>query len=37
MATQSNILALEIPLTEELDGLESIGLQRGGHNLATKQ
>ena len=28
---------LEIPWTEEPDRLEFIGLQRAGHNLATKQ
>ena len=30
MATHSNILALEIPWTEEPDGLQSMGLQRSG-------
>ena len=32
MATHSSILAWEIPWTEELDGLQSKGLQRVGHN-----
>ena len=38
MATHSNILAWEIPETEQLVGLQSMGLQeaRVGHNLATK-
>ena len=33
----SNILAWEIPWTEEPDGLQSMGSQRDGHDLATKQ
>ena len=33
MATHSNILDWEIPWTEEPRGLQSIGLQRVGHNL----
>ena len=33
----SNILAWEIPLTEEPGGLESMGLQRVVHSLVTKQ
>ena len=37
MATHSSILAWEIPWTEEPGGLQSMGLQRVGHNLATKQ
>ena len=37
MVTQSNILAWEIPWTEEPYGLQPIGLQRVGHNLETKQ
>ena len=37
MATHSSILAWRIPWTEEPGGLQSIGLQRVGHNLATKQ
>ena len=34
MATHSNILAWRIPWTEEPDGLQSMGLQRVGHNLS---
>ena len=37
MAAHSSILAWEIPQTEEPGGLQSMGLQRGGHNLETKQ
>ena len=37
MATHSSILAWEIPWTEEPDRLQSMGLQRVEHNLATKQ
>ena len=37
MATHSNILVWEIPWTEGPGGLQSMGLQRVGHNLATKQ
>ena len=37
MATYSRILAWEIPWTEEPGRLQSTGLQRVGHNLATKQ
>ena len=37
MATHSSILAWKIPWTEDLGGLLSMGLQRVGHNLATKQ
>ena len=37
MATHSSILAWEIPWTEESYGLQSMGLQRVGHNLAAKQ
>ena len=36
MATHSSILAWEIPWTEDPSGLWSMGLQRVGHNLATK-
>ena len=36
MATHSSILAWEIPWTEDPSGLWSLGLQRVGHNLATK-
>ena len=32
MATHSSILAWRIPWTEERDGLQSMGLQKGGHN-----
>ena len=32
MATLSSILAWRIPRTEEPGGLQSIGLQRVGHN-----
>ena len=35
MATHSSIFAWEIPQTEEPGGLQSMGLQRVGHNLAT--
>ena len=31
MATHSSILAWEIPWTEEPGGLQSMGLQRAGH------
>ena len=37
MATHSSILAWEIPWTEEPGGLQSMGSQRVGHNLVTKQ
>ena len=36
MATHSSILAWRIPQTEEPRGLQSMGLQRVGHNLVTK-
>ena len=36
MAPYSSILAWEIPWTEEPGGLQSMGLQRVRHNLATK-
>ena len=36
MATHSSILAWRIPWTEEPGGLQSVGLQRVGHNLETK-
>ena len=36
MATHSNILAWKIPWTEEPGGLQSMGSQRVGHDLATK-
>ena len=32
MATYSRILAWRLPWTEEPGGLQSIGLQRGGHD-----
>ena len=32
MVTHSSILAWRIPWTEEPGGLESVGLQRVGHN-----
>ena len=35
MATHSSILAWEIPWTEELDRLQSMELQRVGHDRAT--
>ena len=37
MATHSSILAWEIPWTEEPGGLQSMGSQRVGHSLVTKQ
>ena len=37
MATHSNILAWEIPRTEEPDGLQSMGLQRVRYDLKTQQ
>ena len=37
MATHSSILVWEIPWTEEPGGLQSMGSQRVGHNLLTKQ
>ena len=37
MATQSSILAWEMPWTEEPGGLQSTGSQRDGHNLVAKQ
>ena len=37
MATHSSILALEITWTEDPGGLQSMGSQRVGHYLATKQ
>ena len=36
-ATHSIILAWRISWTEEPDCLQSMGLQRVGHNLSTKQ
>ena len=37
MATHSSIPAWEIPWTEEPGGLQSMGLQRVGHDLMAKQ
>ena len=37
MATNSSVLAWKIPWTEEPGGLQSIGSQRIGHDLVTKQ
>ena len=37
MATHSSILAWEIPWTEKPGGLKSMGSQRAGHDLVTKQ
>ena len=37
MATHSSIFAWEIPWAEEPGGLQSMGLQRVGHDLMTKQ
>ena len=37
MATHSSIFAWEIPWTEELSGLQSLGTQRVGHGLAPEQ
>ena len=37
MATHSSILAWEIPWTEETGGLQSVGSQRVGLDLAPKQ
>ena len=37
MATHSSVLAWEISWTEEPGGLQSLGLQRVRHDLATKQ
>ena len=36
MATYSSILARRIPGTEESGGLQSMGLHRVGHDLATE-
>ena len=35
MATHSSMLALEIPWTEEPGGVQSLGLQRVGHDWVT--
>ena len=37
MATHSSILTWEIPWTEKPGGLQSMGSQRVGHNLVSKQ
>ena len=37
MATHSSILAWRIPCTEETGGLQSMGSERVGHDLVTKQ
>ena len=37
MATHSSIIAWEMQWTEEPCGLQSMALQRVGHNRATKQ
>ena len=37
MATHSSVLAWESPWTEEPGRLQSMGLQRGRHNLVPKQ
>ena len=37
MAAHSSILAWRIPRTEEPGELQSVGLQRVGHDLVTKQ
>ena len=37
MATHSSVLAWEISWTEEHGGLWSMGLQKSGHDLVTKQ
>ena len=36
MVTHSSILAWRTPWTEELGGLQSMGLQRVGHDSATE-
>ena len=37
MATHSSILTWKMPWTEEPGGLQSLGWQRVGHDLVTKQ
>ena len=37
MATHSSILAWKIPWIEESGGLQSVGFQRTGHDLVSKQ
>ena len=36
MATHSSVLAWEISWTEKTGGLQSMGLQRDGHNFKTR-
>ena len=36
MASHSSILGWKIPWTEEPGGIQSMGLQRVGHDLATE-
>ena len=36
-ATHTSILAWKIPWTEEPDGLQSMGYERVGHDLESKQ
>ena len=37
MTTHSSVLVWEIPWTKETGGLQSMGSQRVGHNLETKE
>ena len=37
MSTHSTVLAWEMPWTEEPGGIQSMGSQRVGHDLMTKQ
>ena len=37
MTTHSSVLAWKVPWTEEPGGLQSMGSQRAGHDLVTKQ
>ena len=37
MATHSSVLVWEIPWTEKPGGLQSMGCERAGHDLVTKQ
>ena len=36
MATHSNVLVWKIPWTEKTGDLQSLGLQRAGHDLVTE-
>ena len=36
MASHSSVLAWRIPWTEERGGLQSLGIAKVGHNLATE-